>query len=498
MARACAWSNVVYGTSQVLRAVRHHAQTSGDATAVVKGATTLTYRELWDRVEAWGQVLVPQEAVGTRLMILCDHNPRSLVAVLAVMAAGATPVIVSNTTPKARFDLIAQECAISAVVDATGPDLDGTPTSASGTTPPYRSTTPAAYVLHTSGSTGTPKGVEITWSNFDNYCEWARLAYPSVSGLSLWHTPLHFDLTVTSVYPTLMNGGTILVASLEEVDNLRQSDPGFELTFLKATPSHLPILRLLPQSYWPTGDLVLGGEALYFEDIAWLRRARPRLSIVNEYGPTECTVGCFAHWVTEEPDATGPVPIGHPVAGHSLILEPQTTDPEAGTFRLSVHGPGVSAGYLGQADHPSFATHPAFPGARRYLTGDLVHIAPGGNLQYVGRDDDQVKVRGHRIDLIEVEAQLRRAGARIACVVPVDPAGTGRFERLTAFVELGETPATKDSLLLALQARLPQAAVPNIVVLDRVPLTTHGKVDRESLRDRAHDLTPRRMRVPHA
>jgi amino acid adenylation domain-containing protein len=350
-----------------------------------------------------------------------------------------------------------------------------------------------AYVLYTSGSTGRPKGVMVQHRALARYLDWAVQAYGAAAGHGApVHSSLAFDLTVTSLWAPLLAGRTVtLLPEDEGVEALASSvRPGADLSLVKLTPAHLDLLaqQVSPERVhgW-TRALVVGGEALRGESLAFWREHAPQTRIFNEYGPTETVVGCSVYAVTAATDLTGPLPIGRPIAGARLYVLDRDLRlvPPGTTGELWIGGEGVARGYLGDPARTAerFAPDPFAdePGARLYRSGDLARCRAGGLLEYLGRTDDQVKIRGFRIEPAEIEAALLGHPAVREAAVGALADGAG-YQRLIAWVTPREAAPAAAELREHLQRLLPAAMVPSaFVVVDALPLTPNGKVDRRAL-----------------
>ena len=277
-----------------------------------------------------------------------------------------------------------------------------------------------AYVIYTSGSTGQPKGVAVPHRGLSNYLAWCLSAYGVAEGGSVpVHSSISFDLTITSLFPPLLVGQSISL--LPENDTLEgliaALRSGSNCAHLKITPSHLHILSQgLPGSEAASSvrALIIGGEALRGEHLSFWRTYAPHTRLINEYGPTEATVGCCVYEVPIEGSLPDRVPIGRAITGTSLyILDPyQRLLPPGVPGELYIGGRGLARGYLNRPSLTAerFVPDPfsGEPGARLYKTGDLVRYLPDGNLEFLGRLDRQVKVRGYRVEPREIEATLSR------------------------------------------------------------------------------------------
>ncbi|HVG07975.1 MAG TPA: amino acid adenylation domain-containing protein, partial [Thermoanaerobaculia bacterium] len=465
--------------------------------AVVQGAGRLTHGELADRSDRLAAHL---RALGigpdVLVAIFLERSVDLVVALLAVLKSGGAYLPLETALPRPRLSFLLEDSRAALVLTRTRllPDLPGNssravclddlPESAGEPRPAVR---PAAdnlaYVLYTSGSTGTPKGVAVTHRGLANYLLWAADAYPADDGRGApVHSPVSFDLTVTSLFLPLLAGRSVeLVPEEEGVEGLATvlAEGGFGL--VKLTPAHLDVLqRLLPPERvaGAAGAFVIGGEPLSGEQLAFWRFHAPGLRLINEYGPTETVVGCCTYEVPASLPPAGPVSIGRPIANtRILILDPQLSPVPIGVAgELYLGGAGVCRGYL---HRPGLTAEMLMPdpfgtsGERLYRTGDLARRLPDGRIEFLGRTDHQVKVRGFRIEPGEIEAALAAlAGVHAAVVV-------ARKGRLVAYV-VGDVAA--DGLRLSLRERLPDYMVPAaFVMLPALPLTPNGKVDRKAL-----------------
>ncbi|REK84492.1 amino acid adenylation domain-containing protein [Streptomyces inhibens] len=493
--------------SPVHELVRRFARGTPARTAVRSGTDSIGYGEL----DAWAERIAARliaEGVGhgARVGVLAEPSTAMIAAVLGILRCGAAYVPVAPSHPDRRITGILADAQVSAVVvTGTGGKrlaCTGVPViradspgdeagSAPGPPAAAVSESDPAYLIYTSGSTGEPKGVVVDHGRLAASTAARRMVYPG-EPVFLLVSLLAFDSSVAGLWGTLTAGGCLIVASADEVrdpERLVELVERHEVTHLLCVPSLYSVLldaarRLGSDRLRSLDTVIVAGEPLPPELVTrhFAQRTGPT-ALVNEYGPTEATVWASYHRF----DAPGPVSIGRAVPGARLYVLDDALCPVSPGCEgeLYIGGAGVTRGYHGRPE----ATAKAFlrdpfaesPEARMYRTGDLVRQEPDGTLVFLGRRDHQVKIRGHRVELGAVEAQLcELPGVREAAVVVH---GTG--SALVGFV-LAPAPVDAASLREQLAARLPAAMVPaRIVVLDRFPRTVNGKTDRAALRERA-------------
>ncbi|WP_432006444.1 daptomycin non-ribosomal peptide synthetase DptA [Streptomyces parvus] len=485
-------------------------RTDPDAVAVRGAGVEWSYAELNARANAVARWLIgrgvgPERGVG----VVMDRGPDVVAMLLAVAKSGGFYLPVDPQWPTERIDWVLADAgidlavvgenlaaAVEAVRDCEVVDYariaretrlnEQAATDAGDVTDGERVSAllpgHPLYVIYTSGSTGLPKGVVVTHASVGAYLRRGRNAYRGAAdGLGHVHSSLAFDLTVTVLFTPLVSGGCITLGDLDDTAT------GLGATFLKATPSHLPLLGQLDRVLAPDATLLLGGEALTAGALHHWRTHHPHTTVINAYGPTELTVNCAEYRIPPGhclPD--GPVPIGRPFTGHHLfVLDPALRLTPPGTVgELYVAGDGLARGYLGRPDLTAerFVACPfRSPGERMYRTGDLARWRSDGTLEFIGRADDQVKIRGFRIELGEVEAAVAAHPhvARAIAVVREDRPGD---QRLVAYVTGSDPSGLPSAVTDTVAGRLPAYMVPSaVVVLDKIPLTPNGKVDRAAL-----------------
>ncbi|MFF2144925.1 amino acid adenylation domain-containing protein [Kitasatospora sp. NPDC058190] len=487
--------------------IEAQARRTPDAVALIDGDRELSYAELEARANRLAHELTAHGAGPERLVaVAMERSAELVVTLLAVLRSGAAYLPIDPSHPAERNAYLLGDAApvllLTTRETAAGlPDsgvtrlvLDEPATAAAiaarPDTAPARTAWPGnpAYVIYTSGSTGRPKGVVVTHRSVVDYLRWTGQAYPGAAGLALLHSPVTFDLTVTALFTPLTAGGAVLIAKLEERPGVTARLSATPVTFMKATPSHLPLLGALPDAYSAT-ELLLGGEALLGEALAPWRERHPDATVWNVYGPTEATVNVTEYRI--EPGAQvppGPVPMGRPQGNvRAYVLDSALRPVPAGVAgELYLAGSCLARGYLGRPALTAerFLADPyGAPGERMYRTGDVARRLADGTLVFTGRADDQVKIRGHRIELGEVAAAVAALPGVGAQAVSVRDGGE-HGKRLVAYVVPAEGAFLPEGARLRelLAAVLPEAMVPEAVVaLERLPLTVHGKVDHKAL-----------------
>jgi amino acid adenylation domain-containing protein len=489
------------------QAIQLQVERSPNATAVEDATTRLTYRSL----SAWADALaarLQQLGAGPDRLIAVSlgHTRHLLVAILAVLKAGSgylpidpelPPMRVRQLLERTGCDLMltgpegtAAQVAARQVrvipVDRHDPDGPGGRPTDNGVGPDN-----IAYTMFTSGSTGEPKGVMIPHRAVTNYVLWAANAYLTGGGGTLVHSSIGFDLTVTSLFAPLVAGRAVHIApELRNPFTLAAKlhrGPGSEL--LKLTPSHLSLINQALVGQSPadaTRSLVIGGENLRWDQLTPWRGTTPGVRIFNEYGPTETTVGCTVYEVGDEDPGGASVPIGRPIADADVwLLDGRLRPVPIGVAgEICVAGPGLARGYLAapSATAERFVPHPwsSVPGQRLYRTGDIGVRSPDGQLRFLGRVDEQIKVRGVRVEPAEVEAVLREHPAVGQAAVALR--SDGEDAALIAYVTAAKDMAVRPDLRAFLADRLPTAMVPaDYVWLAAMPLTASGKVNKELL-----------------
>ena len=486
-----------------------------EAVALVFGDQRLTYRELNQRANRLAHYLRSLGAGPDVPVAICvERSLEMLVGLLAILKAGGAYVPLDPDHPTERLAYMLTDARVPVLLtterlaprleEARSPALaprltvvrldtdrdaiarESADNPASGATADT-----LAYIMYTSGSTGAPKGVCVPHRGvvrLVNGTSFVHLASPEVF---LQLAPLSFDASTFEIWGCLLNGARLVVApprtlSLAELGHVleRYQVTTLWLTaglFHRMVEGNLPGLR-------PVKQLLTGGDVVSLPHVAKALRELPDCRLVNCYGPTEGTTFTTCHTVTEASLASGSVPIGRPIANTSVYILDQHLNPvPVGVGgELCIGGDGLAREYLNQPALTAerFIPHPFSdePGAKLYRTGDLARYLPDGTIEFSGRLDHQVKLRGFRVELGEIEAVLsQHTGVRETVVVARD--GRHGDKRLVAYVVPRTEPRpTVTALRGFLKAKLPDHMAPStFVFLDALPLTLNGKVDRQAL-----------------
>jgi amino acid adenylation domain-containing protein len=461
----------------------------GSAPAVIDGERQLSYQELDERSDCVAWCLATRGVgVESRVGLMLDRGIDTMAAIIGVVKAGAAYVPFDPRFPADRVKVIANDCGVGITLADTAERVDlarslladallvdeAIELGRAKQSPPAGviHSDQLAYLMYTSGSTGMPKGVGVTHANIVGLVRdtlIARSAGPADRVLS--HLPLAFDGSTAELWPVLLRGGCLVIApsDLDGAVLRRLIDEHGLTTVITATSLFNAIARETPEAFAGLRYVWMGGEAPMPAAISVVREKSAPVVLVNGYGPTETTTFATRHVISE---ADGrPIPLGGPLDGARLLVN----DDE-----LYIGGTGVSRGYVGRPDLTAerFVPDPdGPPGARIYRTGDLCRWRPDGLLEFVGRRDGQVKIRGIRIELGEVEASLSALPEVFLATAVL------REETVVAYVvPTPGYPVAPQTLRDRLRDRLPEYMVPSaVLVLDEMPLTSNGKVDVRAL-----------------
>jgi enterobactin synthetase component F len=479
-----------------------------DAVAVMHADESLTYRELNERADRLARRLIgsgvgPEDRVG----ICLERSFEMVTALLAVQKAGAAYLPMDPGYPHARLASMVEdaapvlvlttrdlrdrlpESAAVVIVDSLGQGPAGNITNA-GRKSPLLADHPA-YVIYTSGSTGKPKGVEISQRSLVNHMAWMGAAYPvDRDDRILCRTSVSFDAAAWELWLPLLSGAVLCLAPSEagrDPDALADCIDRMGITIGQFVPTLLAaVCESRPAPGRKLRLVFSGGEPLDRE-LARRILTEWKVPIVNLFGPTETTIQVTHHFLDSPVVDAGSVPIGKPIWNtQAYVLDGGLQPVPVGVAgELYIAGAALARGYLHRPALTAerFVANPfGKPGTRMYRTGDVVRWRPDGSLEFLGRLDQQVKVRGFRIEPGEIEAALA-AQAGVAQAAVIARAGASGGKQVVAYIVPSAGAAPDPSTLRrALGERLPEHMVPStVVVLDALPLTHNGKLDRKAL-----------------
>ena len=438
-------TRVSWPATSVIQEFEARVDEKPDRVALECEGQRVTYEELDHRANQWAHHLHDRVPTHGLVALFLPRSPELLVAILACLKAGVAYLPLDRQTPRARVTALVQDSNAAAVMTTSEGALCLPPESRSialmvdaaaeqrQRQPNTRlSARPAAdalaYVIYTSGSTGAPKGVAVEHGALANYVFWAREHYLDGKRLDFpLFTSVSFDLTVTSIFVPLISGGRVVIypdgGADPDLSVLRVMDEDV-VDIIKVTPAHLALARQHHYAGARLRKIIVGGDDLK-RDLAQAVTDQfgGSVEIFNEYGPTEATVGCMVHRFDAERDLTASVPIGRPTANTQIyILDRELRPTPAGVSgEIAIAGRGLAREYLGQPKLTSerFVPTALAPGGRMYLTGDRARRSLSGDLIFLGRADHQVKIKGGRVELSEIETALTTHERISECVVDV-------------------------------------------------------------------------------
>lgn len=464
---------------------------------------TLTYIELHAQSSQLANCLQQDHGIqkGDCVGVHLDREINYVVAIWGILKVGATYVPIDVAYPSLRKEYIATDANLQLLISDTNYifDIDffeGTVVALdvefeaeSYDTKINTSVVPtdAAYIIYTSGSTGNPKGVLISHEALNNYAVFGKKNYLKSSLTNYdfgWFSSPSFDLTITSLFLSILKGGTVhIFPETLDARSIFENYLTQGISCIKLTPSHINLLQELALENVTLEMAVVGGEALKKVHVEALLKLNPAITIYNEYGPTEATVGCMISEITKA-NAHEQITIGKPIQNTEIhILNTnQKTVPEGVIGELYIGGKGLATAYINRPEltEERFIQSPFKEGARLYKTGDIAAKLPSGNILYNGRKDEQVKINGYRIELQEIEHALDgiKNIQQAAVLARKNEEGT---LQLVVYLKADEQFSEKEAQQ-QLATELPEYMIPRIYInLAEIPLTQNGKIDKDAL-----------------
>ncbi len=479
-------------STSVTDAFRCRAARTPDAVALSTEQGSVTYAEL----DRWSDALAAElvEAgvrAGDRVAVCLERSAQLVVALLGVLKAGAAYVPIDPEDPEPRVAMMLADAEVSLVIGQffAGFTTLKVPPSAERSTRELPVVAPEdlAYLMYTSGSTGKPKSVMVEHRNITNLVTAPNYVDISADDRILQLAPVAFDAATFEIWGALLNGARVVLAppgvvQAEELGDLLRANE-ISILWLTAALFHRQI-DVDVTAFKGLHTVLSGGDVLSVPHVRQLREAVPELQVVNGYGPTETTTFATCHRIGADEDLGGTVPIGVQLQNVEVVIVGAEGKPvEPGTAgELWIGGAQVARGYWKRPDltEEKFVRG-SWNGERYYRTGDQARTRADGVVEFLGRMDDQFKLRGFRIEPGEVENALtEHPQVRTAAVgVRTHPAGD---RRLVAWVVPSGEVLDKRSLRAHLRARMPEHMVPaGFVVVDELPITGNGKTDRKAL-----------------
>ncbi|WP_061320936.1 non-ribosomal peptide synthetase [Clostridium botulinum] len=458
---------------------------------------TLTYKELNEKANQLANHLrekgIDKKSI---VSIMETHSIELIISILGVLKTGAAYLPIDPNYPVERINYMLEDSKSNMlltnfkvtdeikfkgnIININNEDLQG---YSKINLPKANSLSDLVYIIYTSGSTGKPKGVMIEHQGLTNYIWWSNKMYlKDEDEVMAVYSSISFDLTVTSIFTPLISGNKIIIYDNDETEFvlykiLREN----KATVIKLTPAHLTLLKDMDNRGSNIKRFIVGGEDLKVNLAKEVYNSFGKnVDIYNEYGPTETVVGCMIYKYDEDKDKRVSVPIGRPGDNVQIYILDNELNPVSTGFvgELYISGDGVARGYLNREGltRERFIENPFIKEKKMYKTGDTARYLENGSIEYVGRSDNQVKIRGHRIELGEIERYLiENECVKDAVVVYKEDSSKNKF--LNAYL-VAKKEITDLQLKEWLLKFLPKYMVPtNFVFMGKLPLTLNGKVN---------------------
>ncbi|MDQ1354395.1 MAG: hypothetical protein QG657_4704, partial [Acidobacteriota bacterium] len=473
---------------------------------------TLSYNKLNEQSDRLAVLLLEKGVLPDNIVgIMMERSAEMIIAILGILKSGGAYMPIDPAYPQERIDYMLKDSNAKKLAVANDQEgekvrrwegervllgsifcdsnhLKGRPRRG------LHHSNQVAYIIYTSGSTGKPKGVMVEQQSVVNYIWWAAKCYVKGERVNFpLYTSISFDLTVTSIYTPLITGNAVVIYGENETDKVLLIERIIEediVGVVKLTPSHLKIIKekAVYKEAMILKRFIVGGEILDRQLALAIHEVfKGKVEIYNEYGPTEATVGCMIYKFDPLKDSGASVPIGIPGDNSRIYIldKYQVAVPTGVTGELYISGAGIARGYLNRPELTAerfieYRSDRSYKTYIIYKTGDLARWLPDGNIEFFGRVDQQVKIRGYRIELGEIENCLLKASEVKEAVVLARTEDEGN-KYLCAYI-VGDSELGMSELRKSLVKELPDYMIPSYFVqLEKIPLTTNGKVDRKAL-----------------
>ncbi|MBS9425545.1 amino acid adenylation domain-containing protein [Photorhabdus caribbeanensis] len=457
--------------------------------AIRQQGTRVTYAEL---DELSNQIAKGLYAKGVKhqelVAVKCRASIHTIALLIAINKLGAAYVPINISTPEERVNKILSNGIKHIIYHDDLLSLSEVKEGDSQRPSLAYSENDLVYTIFTSGSTGEPKGVMLEHHTVMNYIYWAMSSYHAEGYRSVYplFTSLAFDLTVTSIWCPLISGGEIEIIDKQSFEALQDVAKNQSLSNVKITPSQLNLLNQICDNKSSLQTFILGGEQLESKLCKEITdKLKPGVTIFNEYGPTEATVGCMIYRYQQDQQENPVVPIGRPINNAKIYILDKNLHPQpiGVPGEIYIGGSVLARGYLNRPDLTAekFIDNPFDHQSKLYKTGDLAFFNGDGDVEYIGRVDNQIKLRGYRIELDEIATKIKSYdGCRNAVVVIKKIHGE---DQLVAYY-ISDQDIAENNLRRYVSESLPSYMVPGIFkAVDEIRLTTNGKVDLASLPD---------------
>ena len=497
----------------IINLFEEQVEKTPDSVAIIFEEQKLTYRELNEKVNKFARHLISLKIKKADVVsILLNKNIDIIISILAILKIGACYVPISPEYPKERIERIIKDSNSKLLITTEGhgasfanniyiDEFKNIEEYSSLNLHINIEPTDLAYIIYTSGSTGKPKGVAITHMSLLNYIYWANKFYCSNKKTNFpLYSSIAFDLTVTSIFTPLICGGAITVYKEKEIfQTLKDIFLDDFTDIVKLTPAHLSLITEFDFSNTRVKKLIVGGDVLSTELCKKVTEKFKDIIIYNEYGPTETTVGCMIYEYSEATDSYSCVLIGKPIDNTQIYILDNNLKPIpfGAEGEIYISGDGLAKCYINNEEKTkeNFIPNPYVKNTLMYKTGDIGVLYRDGNMNCLGRSDNQVKIRGLRIELGEIEDRMNEIPEIKSCIV-IKKSDSKSHEYLCAYFT-ADREIDISTVKKYLGKFLPRYMIPGYFMqIESLPYTTNGKIDRKNLPDPKYNEDKKEISLP--